>query len=52
MPEMPNFTNPPMPNNGMLQMPDVANILVFNIEIPMLPTTTFHVPKTHKPRLT
>jgi len=50
--EVLNFTNPPMPNNGMFQMPNVANLLMPNIEIPMPPTIMFHVPSTHKPRLT
>jgi hypothetical protein len=36
---MHNITNLPMPNNGTLQMPNVANP-------PMPPTTTFHVLKT------
>jgi hypothetical protein len=36
---MHNITDLPMPNNEMLQMPNVANP-------PMPPTTTFHVLKT------
>jgi hypothetical protein len=41
-----------MPNNGMLKMSNVANILMPNIEISIPPTITFHVLGTHKPKLT
>jgi hypothetical protein len=33
-------------------MPNVANLLMPNIEISMPPTTTFHVLGAYKPKLT